>query len=294
MSTVSEFVQAYIPRQLQQVRDYTGPTGWVSLCNQLLRRIEASRILSFSQAKEIGVIVQNSRWVDFPSDYRNDATLILPLFPDQEEADDIKLTYNIVNGKIKLDKIYETDASEDETFVLSDGGLVSVTIDDGDAVENEHTGKLLVLSNGTYTGDTVIIGEHSPSSRGSTVLNFIHSRSTSISDSTAGYLTSDYLIMRYNAKFTGIEDEDTELPIGEKYENLLLNGLLYLATPVSNEDKTRQVYQRDFERDLELFMNEVRTPTPEQARRRSRPMAGFRDCSGEASNFHGYVGETDV
>jgi hypothetical protein len=287
VTALNTFITNNIPREVQQGRDYTGTCGWIYLCNQLLRRLENEGVVSLTQRKETGVEVWDSYWINIPSDYRND----LEIYRYSTLGTKINIPFQFINGKIKLDENFDND-DDTEDFTLSSGGTTSVKINDDDAVENEYEGWLLVLTNGTYSGDSIIIGEHNEASGGLTTLNFLHTRSTSISDSTAGYLTQMYIMLRYMATFTGLTAYDDDIPIDSRYEDVLINGLCYLAKPVGSDE--RKNYRAEFENDLQLLRNEIFTPTPDQARPIGRDMPalnGYDQTSGKHDEF---LGDTDA
>lgn len=287
MTALNTFISNNIPREVQQGRDYTGPCGWIYLCNQLLRRLETEGIISLTQRIETGAEVWNSSWITIPSDYRSEMEIYRYTALDTK----INIPFQFIQGKIKVDDDIDND-DDPEEFILSSGGTTSVKINDDDAVENQWENWLLVLTNGTYSGDSIIIGEHDEASAGYTTLNFLHTRSTSILDSTSGYLTQMYVMLRYMATFTGLSAYDSDIPVDPRYEDVLINGLCYLAKPVGSDERNN--YRAEFENDLQLLKNEIFTPTPDQARPIGRDMAalsGFDQVSGKHDEF---VGDLDA
>jgi len=287
---LSVFVERYIPMGLRQGRDYTGPMGWCWLMNILLRRLEVEGLISLDQRKEVGVIVDNDYWITIPTDYRSMVALHYPDFSEVKPLVDVG--YDIVNGKIKLDTAVETDDDDVDEFTLSSGGAGSVVINDDDAVENQWEKSLLVLTDGTYSGDAIIIGEHDAAAV-TTTLNFLHTRTTSISDSTTGYLTDVYIMLKYMAKFTGLTASSDEIPVSDEYEEALIAGLSGLASKINSEE--RAAFRNEFEFDLGLLKDEQFTPTSGQARPVPRPMAGLENCSDYPYAKHSdFMGDTDA
>jgi hypothetical protein len=289
MTALNAFIAANIPVEVAQGRDYAGARGWIALGNQLLRRLEGEGIIRFTQLKEIGVEVTDGYYITLPSDYRSDLEIIVPGYDDYNMQKE--LPFSIVNQKIKLENAFSKDDAPD-TFTLSSGGLTSIAINDTDAAANEWEGDLLVLTNGTYSGDCIIIGEHSAASAGLTTLNFLNSRTTSIVTSTTGYLTEMYLLMRYMAQFTQLSALNSTLPVDDRFTNILINGFCYLSKPVGSDE--RKAYRDEFEYDLQLLKNEIFTPTPEQARPVNRSMAALEDCSNFSSNHDEFVGDENA
>ena len=262
------------------MRDYTGPRGWVSLCNQLLRRLETEGLIPF-QKKEVGVEVNSGYWITLPADYRNKLKIFEP-------CHSIPQPFEVINGLVKL-RSYIAKDPEPSTFVLSEGTTIGVNINDTDGQENEYAGKLLVLTDGTYSGASIILGEHAAASAGVTPLTFLAPRS-SVATSTAGYITETFVKLQYMATFTSLTAEGDTLPIDSRYEHVLVNGLSYLASPV--DSKERKAYFAEFEYDIDLVKRDVFTPTPEQARPTARPMAAFENC--EDIKPSGFVGGEDA
>lgn len=290
MTALNTFIADRIPRDIQQARtDYAGPRGWVSLCNQVLRRLENEGLITLTQLKETGIEVTDSYWIDLPSDYRGDLEIYMPGYDDYNMQK--ALPFSIINKKIKLETAFSKDDDPD-TFTLSAGGLTSIKANDTDAVANEWEGYLLVLTNGTYSGDTVIIGEHAAATGGLTTLDFLHHRTTSISDSTAGYLTGMYLMIRYMAQFAGVSAYNSDIPVDTRFENVLINGMCYLAKPVTSDE--RKAYRQEFENDIQLLKEEIFTPTPEQARPINRSMAALEDCSNYYVTHSEFVGDENA
>jgi hypothetical protein len=284
MTALNDFIDDRIPKDVALGRDYAGGRGWISLCNIILRRLENEGLIQLTQKKEVGVEVSNDRYVAIPSDYRSDLEIFSPVKFDG-------IPFEIVNGLIRLDGAFSKKEDPD-TFVLSLGTALGVSINDTDAVEDEWNGWLLVLTNGTYSGDTAVIGQHPAASVGVTALNFLFPRSTSVVTSTAGYLTDAYLRMRYMAAFTGLTAYTDDIPVDERYENVLINGLCYLSKPV--DSKERKAYRAEFENDLDLLKDEIFTPTPEQARPSPRSMPALEDCSTYPRNRGTFVGDENA
>jgi hypothetical protein len=289
MTALNTFIEANVPKDVTQVRDYAGARGWVALCNQILRRLENEGLIRLTQLKEVGIEVADGYWINIPSDYRGNLEIYMPGYEDYNMEKG--LPFSIVNNRIKLEDSFSKDEAPD-TFTLSSGGLTSIKINDTDAAANEWEGYLLALTNGTYSGDSIIIGEHSAASAGLTTLNFLHSRSTSIVTSTTGYLTEMYLMMRYMAQLTPVTAYNSTLPVDDRFNNVLINGFCYLSKPVTSDE--RKAYRVEFENDIELLRDEIFTPTPDQARPINRSMAALEECSGFSGNHNEFVGDQNA
>jgi hypothetical protein len=289
MTALNTFIDTRLPADVTQCRDYVGGRGWVSLCNQVLRRLENEGLIRLTQFKEAGVEVVDGYWINFPSDYRNGLELRIPGFGDPDDWTNIP--FSEVNGRIKLNEAFGRSDAPD-TFTLSAGGLTSIAANDADAVADQWKDYLLVLTNGTYSGDQIIIGEHDAATAGVVTLNFLHPRLTSIVTSTTGYLTNMYLMIRYMAQFNPVTAASSDIPVDARFENVLINGLCYLSKPVTSDE--RKAYRQEFENDIELLKAEIFTPTPDQARPVNRSMAALEDCSGYTSTHNSFVGDENA
>jgi hypothetical protein len=289
MTALNIFVDTRLPADVTQNRDYTGGRGWVSLCNQVLQRLESEGLIRLTQFKESGVEVVDSYWIDFPSDYRNGLEIRVPGSGNPDDW--INVPFSEVNGRIKLNGAFGKNDDPD-VFTLSAGGLTSIVANDADALEDQWKDYLLVLTNGTYSGDQIIIGEHAVAAAGAVTLNFLQPRLTSIVTSTAGYLTNMYLMIRYMAQFTPVTGPSSDIPVDARFENVLINGLCYLSKPVTSDE--RKAYRLEFENDIDLLKAEIFTPTPDQARAVNRSMAALEDCSGYTSTHNSFVGDENA
>lgn len=279
-TALNTFITNNIPRQLQLTRDYVGPQGWVHLCNQLLRRFEKEGLIPPAR-KEIGAEVSSGYWVNIPSDMRSLISVVDPTYGKG-------VAHAIVNGMIKLRDYFSKDDAP-TSYVLSEGGTLSVKINDADGAEDEYLDKLLVLTNGTFSGEAILIGEHPAASGGTTLLNFQTPRS-SIATSTAGYIVETYVKLQYMATFTPLSASGSTIPIDQKYEDILISGFHYLASEV--DSKSRAAYMSEFEYAIELAKREIFTPTIDQAKPQARSMAAYENC--ENITHSEFVGDEDA
>jgi hypothetical protein len=271
MATLSSFVQKSIPVSLRQGRDFAGPRGWIDLTNQLLKRVARRGLFDLDRKKEIGVEVSNHYWITLPTDFREVVAIHYPVMNEYSAMGEIAYSNDIVNGKIKIDRAFDKEAAP-SNFTLSGGTTGLIIANDDDATANQYEGWLLVPTNGTYR-TPILLGTHSASAGGSVTLNFLHTQDAAI-DSTAGYITSQFLILEYLARYTVISASSQEIPMFDEYEDILTLGLCMMATPLT--DKASYDYYRNlFESMIGEAEREVFTPTEDQARPRPRPMAGL-------------------
>lgn len=288
MTVLKAFVESNIPMDLRTARSFTGNRGWVSLANQLLRRLEMEGLVRLTQRKEIGVEVLEDYWITPPSDFRTAIGIYYPPLSDHVQSGR-RYPYTIINGKIKLTEPFSKKDTVEEV-TLESGTDSQVLVDDDSIEEDQYNRNLLVLTDGTYEDDGIIIGKHDASDAvtGKATLPFVHKRATSIADSTTGYLTDMYLMLQYMATFTGLTAETDEIPVDPRFDTCLISGLCYLATHIGSDDRAK--FRDEFEYDLDVLGREEFTPSPDQARPLPRSMAGFEDCSNfyeKHADFHG-------
>lgn len=283
---LNTFVASYLPNDIRYTRDYTGDRGWIHLVNLLLRKLEQNKMFHLGRKKEIGVEVDEDYWITLPSDYRSLVEIYYPPSAHYTEKE-YKYPAEIVNGKLKLYVPFDKDADPD-AFTLSAGSTTTIKANDTDATADIWKDFLLVLTDGTYSGDTIFIISNTDVSGGTTTLTFLHTQDNTI-DSTAGYLTDTFLMMKYMAQYTDMTSASGEIPIDDNYETLLRNFLCLEAIPVG--DKRRKEYKEDFENDWEEAENENFTPTPDQARPMARSLPGYENCDAFEDADSDYIGE---
>ena len=285
MTALNVFVERNIPNDLRTGRDFTGSRGWVHLMNRLLRRLESEGLVKLTQKREVGVEVFDDYWITPPKDFRRAVGIYYPPLFNHNESER-RYNYTVINGRIKLNEPFLRKTSVEDVD-LEDGTDSEVKVDDDAIVANQFKRNLLVLADGTYKDDGIIIGKHDASNEdtGKATLPFLHKRATSIADSTAGYLTDVYLMLQYTATFTGLTLHTDDIPVDPRFDTCLIAGLSYLATHISSEDRPK--YRDEFEFELDVLGREEFTPSPDQARPLPRSMAGFENCSGFNHDFHG-------
>jgi hypothetical protein len=277
MTTLANVVEQYIPKAMQNVLDYTGARGWVYIGNMILRQLEAKKLFTLNQVKEVGVEVSNYHWISLPSDFRSVIDIKLPISADGEsdpDDEDIKFGWAFSNGKIKLDRPYDKDAAP-SSFTLSTWATTGVKINDTDATADQWNDYLLVPTNGDQLGLNYIIADSAAVSAGTAQLTFLHANGPATSTTIAGYLTLSYLVLKYLAKHTGLSASTSTIPIDDKYLNALIFGMLWLATPKSDQKKID--YERDYLNEIDILECEQFTPTADQARPPARSMPGLEN-----------------
>ena len=286
---LNTLVAAYVYADIRMVTEFDGDRGWIQLTNLFLKKCESNGFFRVGRVKEVGVEVDNSYWIDLPSDCRGDR-IIRIYYPYALISDArYRYRYEIVNGKIKLDVDLSMSKNDDpDTFTLSAGTTTTIKINDADATADLWNDYLLVLTNGTYSGDTIIIEDTAAAAGGTSTLTFLHTQDNTI-DSTAGYLTDEYLMMKYYAAFTAMTSHTGEIPINDDYEDLLGYWLNWQGMTMG--DKRRKEAEKMFKERWEELEAEHFTPTIEQARPKPRELVGY--INADDFDDSEYIGDDD-
>lgn len=286
MAALNDYVVDHVPGNVRGTRSFTGDRGWIAIANSLLRKLEQKGLFFMGRKKEVGVEVDDDYWITPPTNYRKPFRIYYPPKIHYSEKD-IGYSHELVNGRIKLYVPFDKDDDPD-TFTLSSGSTTVISINDADATADLWKDHLLILTNGTYSGDTIIIGSNAVVGGGVSVCTFLHTQDNII-NSTAGYLTDTFLMLKYLAKFTDISAYDGEIPINDAYEEILEPWLCYKALPPG--DKRRKTYKQEFLEELQSAEDEQYTPNPDQARPIARSLPGYEDCTEYEGAHNRYVGD---
>lgn len=244
---LNTFVQNYLDAHARLERDFTGPRGWVRLTNLVLKKYERMGWFSLDRRKEIGVEVQDEYWITIPSDCRIPERIFVPPLDDYRQMDR-EYQFDIVNSKIKMKTPFDKKASPD-SFTLSNWAADGVSINDDDGTEDQYKDWLLVVSNGDLSGTGIVVASNTAAAGGLTALSFYHDHGSAASTSTAGYMTDYYLMFRYMATFTGLTSQTDEIPIDDRFEDVLAQSLKVAR-------KSRKDSDFKIEYDLEQVMIE--------------------------------------
>lgn len=283
---LNTFIANYLPRDVRGTRAFDGDRGWIDLTNLFLRKLEQNKMFHLGRKKEIGVEVDDDYWITLPSNFRSLVEIYYPPSAHYTEKE-YKYPAELINGRLKLYVPFDKDASPD-SFTLSAGSTTTIKANDTDATADIWKDYLLVLTDGTYSGDTIFIISNTAVATGTTILTFLHTQDNTI-DSTTGYLTETFLMMVYMATYTALSAYDDEIPIDDRFESLLRNWLCKEALPVG--DKRRKEYISDFKEEWGEAENENFTPTPDQARPMARSLPGYENCSEYENADSDYIGE---
>ena len=279
---LNNFVLNYLDKQTQATRDFTGPRGWVFLTNMILRDLESRGFFSLNQVKEIPVEVNSSFWITLPADFRSLKKIYVPPSVSgygDPDAEDQKFGYSLVNGMIRLDKAVSKNTSP-TSYTLSGWSTTAVSINDTSSAANAYQDDMLVVTNGDGSGDTAYVASSTASDGTHVVLTFVQPLAVAPTTSTAGYLTDEFLMLRYLASFTVMAAYTDVLPVLDKYTNVLVAGLTMYAC--SRGDDKYPKLQADYEAAISTLELTEFTPTPDQARPRPRVMPGYQALDGNS------------
>jgi hypothetical protein len=273
---LNTFVLNNLDKQTQATRDFIGPRGWVFLTNIILRDLESLGFFSANQKKEVGVEVNSSYWITIPSDLRTVEKIFVPNSvsghgdPDAEEQ---KFSHSIVNGMIRLNTAVGKNTSP-TAATLSSWATTHVAILDAASVANAYQDDLLVVTNGDASGQTMYIASSAASDGTHVVLTLANPLAAAPTTSTTGYITDEFLMLRYLAAFTVLSAYTDALPFLDKYQNVLVAGLYMLSLSRGSDQYAK--YQTDYENAINTLGLTEFTPTADQARPRPRVMPGYQ------------------
>ncbi len=279
---LNNWMAQYMPQAYRGIRDFESGDGWVGSLNLLLKKLERNKLFETTKRKERGVEVDSDYWITPPSDLRELFKIYNPYNKKQFYS------WEYLNGKIRIDRKVTKEASPD-TFTLSDGTTTTIKINDADATADLWNEYLLVLTDGTYSGDTIIIHDTAAADGGTSVLTFRHAQSGAI-DSTTGYLTNDYVMMKYKSTFTQISTYSGEIPLDDKYEGELLKYWFEMDS-LAVTDKKFNIIKALFEEVFDEIKKEQRTATPDQFRSDPIQWPGF--AMSDNVDYHDYEVDKD-
>jgi hypothetical protein len=274
---LNELVSAYVYADIRMTSEYDGNRGWIQLTNLFLKMLERKHLFKLGKLIETAVEVENSYWITMPSNCRPVAIDRIYYPPALISKADYRYSFETVKGKIKLNAEFPVANDDDpDTFTLSAGSTTQISINDADATADLWNDYLLVLTDGTYSGDTIIIGDTAAAGAGVSVLDFLHTQDNII-NSTAGYLTKQYLMLKYYETYTEMAALDDEVPIDDNYEYLL--GFYLIWQGMTLGDKRRKTAYEEFKLNFSEVEDEQFTPSPEQARAVPRELTGYVDAN---------------
>ena len=274
---LNTFVAAYINKSLQSTWDYTGSGGWVNRANLILRDWMNKGYVALSSVKEVGVEVDNGLWITLPSDFIEVLDIFYPMsrdINDDPEISDKTYKFGIVNGKIKLSEYFgKTESPID--YVLSTWATTSVKITTDSGPAGTWNDWLLVITNGDLSGRQISISISEAVNFGKVKLNFVHNDGLVASTSTEGYLTDQFLMLKYVSDFTELSLASSTLPIDPKFYPAFAAGLNLGA--IGKTDPAYRIYFKEYIDAMENLERNILTPTEDQARPKPRSLPGYQN-----------------
>jgi hypothetical protein len=274
---LSAFIASYISNDYRTGRDFAGARGWIALTNQVLKRFESKGFYSLDRNMEIGVEVNNDVWITIPSDCRKIESVYNPVTKREYR-------YEVVNGKIKLLDVIVTKEVSPATFTLSTFVAGSVSVNDTDAVADQWKDYLLIASN-----KSAIIASNTAVSAGLSTLSFLHNVTLSVPMPTTGYLTQQFLMLKYQKSFIGLTSPSDEIPVDDKFEELIAQAIM-----IEIIDKRSKGFANEYAIYKDIindFESEQFSPDVGSCRPKPRFLPGYSDCS--KMNDSEYIGEEE-
>lgn len=258
MTALNDYIRYNIRPDTRSNRDFESGRGWADLANELLMIIESEKLFNITRIWERGIEIRDGYWVDnVPSDLRTVVKIYDPLWPQRDTY-----SHEHINDQIKLHDWFDKESSPD-TFTLSNGSTTTIEVDDADATADLWNDYLLILTDGTYSGDGLMISDTAVAGGGVSELTFLHTQPGTI-DSTAGYLTLKFLMMKYRTEYTPMTAFNDEIPVDDRYEYIFKNWFNHQNMP--RRDPRYKLFKQDFEEDWKRLVLEHGTATDDQVR----------------------------
>jgi hypothetical protein len=293
---LTTFVANYVPLDIRQSRDFTGPRGWCHLMNLLLARLEKEGVARLDRIVEVPLYTfeQNDEWfAKLPLDFRKAEEVYV--FGDRADKRD----FEILQGKIRLLEDYDeltlqTPATAPLYWTNLGTGTTQATCYRG-ADESATWGDgeaAILMTTGSNINETRLITTATyTAGPGPAADNFInwdsnHPLTVALAATEQFKRLRDFLMLRYFARYKLLTAHTDEIPVDDKYEDVLANGLTYMAlTPT---DKRRAAYRQEFEESLGLLGSDIFTPSEEEARSQGREWPEFAETQDDQ---YDYIGE---
>jgi hypothetical protein len=286
---LNNFVAAYVEKGFQSIRDYTGAKGWVHIGNMVLRNWVNRGYITYSNVKEVGIEVSRGFWINIPSDCSEIQKISFPISGDgTDDPENYDKTYRweIVNGKIKLAEWFDKKASPD-AFTLSSWLTTGVSINDADATADLWNNYLLVVTNGDVSGQSMLIATTAVAAGGKSALTFELPLASAPATSTAGYLTDEYLMLKYLSDFTALSSETSTLPFESKFFPAFAAALNLNC--VSRTAKEYAAYLKEYQDAIAELECNLCTPSEDDGRVKPRSLPGYQNLGmGDDDEFPDY------
>lgn len=281
---LNNFIAANIPLDLRHGRDFTGPRGWIHLANLLLGRLEQEGVAQFNRIVEVPLYTfqQNGEWfARVPADFRK--LCYVYVFGNRQNQLEVEVTHN----KFRLLTSYTSMTIED-----IGGGNPWTNLGTSDIQATAYRGRdesaqwgngeaAIYFTNGANKYETRLVTEaqyiSGPGPEADNIIKWDedHPLIAPLAAQNSFLRLRSFLMLRYFARYSRLNAHDDEIPLDDKYENVLVNGLCYLALPPT--DKRYAMYRAQFEADIQLLGSDIFTPSEEEARPVGRDWPSFNE-----------------
>lgn len=214
---------------------------WIPKTNEVIKLIAQIAPLA-KNVREVGVVVQNERWIDIPTDCREDLDVYSP------DNEDSKWPYEVNNGKIKLkDAFSEEEVSQTGDLSSVDPKTVALPIAIPTWTSFKNALLVCVDEDGKTIGTSTVWGVVETAE--GIKISLIHEFDTSIdivSQSVPAYLVKPggYLILRGKFDYKKITTENDEVPLSDCYEKAIITGLrMKIAEELEDMNLVRNWFQ---------------------------------------------------
>jgi len=231
MSTIAT-IESRLPTWMQH--RYADST-YISWTNEALRALAREGFLP-EVKKECGVVVEDDKWIDLPGDFRTEIELYHPLQPE------IKYPIEQINGKLKLiDKTFDKEEDPDDTSSITTYGSGYIEFDDLAPDDDDYNGYLFVVTAGTLAGNGYRIADTAEDGgSGNPRITFLEADTVATWDAgsvSAGDIVQSgyYLMLKYVSPYATVAATNTEIPVGDEFEDCIESFYRWKAEAKLNE-----------------------------------------------------------
>ncbi len=282
---LSDFVQLYVSRSQQSLRDFAGPLGWCSLANMFLRRMESDGVPNLIPEKTVPLPIVQRHYLVPPPDFRR---IVRCFIPEYYSGDVIPLFASNTGNRILLNLDAPWGSNGDGkcpvtvTVVPSPSteqfGVGAICLPWPNPALDQYYGWMVQFPTGILAGRSVVISGSSTVSGGNVTLTVEPPLPSNID--TAGmtiYLYQYYALLQYVPTFTPLSSPDDEIPISDRYELLLASFLRWQS---KQDEEQRSLFKAEFEDEYARLGLENNTPTEDDLRAVQRSCPGLEDLAG--------------
>lgn len=209
---------------------------WIPKTNEVIKLIAQIAPLA-KNVREVGVVVQNERWIDIPTDCREDLDVYSP------DDEDSKWPYEVNNGKIKLKDVFDSG-------IPYDVGEITYVVPEVVAIEKD------LPEWDSYKGALLVYHDEYMTRKGTKVLTYANEKNlyllhgfgadSPFNETIYGYLVEpgSYLMLRGKFDYEKITTENDEVPLSDCYEKAIITGLrMKIAEELEDMNLVRNWFQ---------------------------------------------------